>query len=272
MERKRGFMKDDVWERILHEYIVPYKHVNSDRCPPTFIPHKDGEPLLNNSLQSRLNDIARSVPDMKIDIYSHGLMLPRLAKQGRDFMQFLATLPNRVRYMMSYHPYNHDNTENDYTNVVQYMQEILKNPPPNVEFITVSHKSKWVSEEMQQAWKRTWEGLPITVHCNAAINPWTGLIESDLKFNGCPYADFGHWFFGATGNVIVCCLDLEEEIVLGNVMKDSPKEMFEKTYHFYEMQRKVTAAKGRPLHAVCDDCYGFKRRDRVADLLQLGAK
>jgi len=263
MERERAFMSDDVWNTILHNYIVPYRHVNSF-CPPTFIGHKDGEPLLNKKLPDRLLSLAQEVPDMRIDIYSHGLLLPKWRDRGKDFMAFLGSLPNKVRYLMSFHPRNHDWTENNYDPVVDYLCGVLRNPPPNVEFITTSHKSRWVTAEMQESWREKWTGLPITVHCNCSINPWTGRIESDVKFNGCPYGDFGHWFFGVTGNVIACCLDLEEEIVLGNVMRDSPVELFRRTEEFYAQQRRDYADKRRPANGVCDDCFGYDRQDRMS--------
>lgn len=271
MARDRSFMSDEVWDAILNLYVVPYRHTNSF-CPPTFIGHKDGEPLLNKRLPDRLRDLSLAAPDMKIDIYSHGLMLPKWRDRGEDFFGFLATLPNRVRYMMSYHPYNHDNSKNDYTLVVDYLRRVLRNPPPNVEFITVSHKSKWVSDELQELWRSIWHGYPITVHSNCSINPWTGRMEdiATCHYNGCPYADFGHWFFGATGNIIACCLDLEEEIILGNVLSDDPAEMFAKTDAFYAEQRRLLAEHLVPGHQVCYNCFGHKRNDEVGRLVQLG--
>lgn len=267
MERNRAFMDNEVWEAILNKYVVPYRHVNSF-CPPTFIGHKDGEPLLNKRLDSRLSDIAAVAPDMKIDIYSHGLLLPKWKERGQDFFEFLATLPNKVRYMMSYHPYNHDNSVNDYRETVKYLKTVLQNPPSNVEFITVSHESKWVPKEVQDGWRYTWAGLPITVHCNTSINPWTGRMEdiATCHYNGCPYADFGHWFFGVTGNIIACCLDLEEEIVLGNVLTDNPVEMFAKTEAFYTEQRRILEAKELHPRGVCRNCFGQKREDTLVQL------
>ena len=206
---------------------------------------------------------------MHVDIYSHGLMLPKWRDRGQDFFDLLARLPNRVRYMMSYHPRNHDDSVNDYYEVVRYLSGILLDPPANVEFVTVSHRSRWVSEDMQESWRLTWAGLPITVHKNCSINPWTGLMEDQATchYDGCPYADFGHWFFGATGNIIACCMDLEEEIVLGNVLRDNPAEMFDKTSAFYERQRQIHEDKGKVDHQVCANCFGQKRED---SLVQLG--
>lgn len=273
MERSRAFMSDEVWNIILHRYIVPYKDYNR-HCTPTFIGHKDGEPLLNKKFTERLKDLSNVCPDMNIDIYSHGLMLPKLAAQGRDLFKFLSTLPNHVRYLMSYHPLNHDNTVNYYEETIKYLQTVLLNPPPNVEFITVSHKSKWVSEDTQRAWRECWEGLPITVHSNCSLNPWTGRIEEEgtTKFNGCPYGDFGHWFFGVTGNIIACCLDLEEEIVIGNVLKEDPEIMFNATEGFYRDQRKALSDGRKPLYDVCMNCFGYERPSIPQELISLGVK
>ncbi len=271
MVRERTFISDEVWDAVLHKYVVPFRHINAF-TPPTFLPHKDGEILLNKRLPDRLLDLSVAAPDMKIDIYSHGLMLPTLAKAGRDFFEFLSTLPNQVRYMMSYHPRNHDDSVNDYTQTIIYLRNVLRDPPKNVEFITVSHKSKWVPESDQLSWKAMWTGLPITVHCNTSINPWTGLMEdvATCHYNGCPYADFGHWFFGVTGNVIACCLDLEEEIILGNVLHDDPAEMFTKTEAFYAEQRRILDAKELHPRGVWRNCFGQKRDDNSLLQLDLG--
>lgn len=259
MVRKRQFMSDEVWQAILNLYVLPFKNLHGN-CPPTVIIHKDSEPLIDRKLPQRLRDIAAVAPDMKIDIYSNGVLLPKWRDRGEDFFELLASLPNRFRYLMSYHPYNHDGSKNDYTKVVEYLREVLRDPPHNVEFITSSHRSKWVSDKLQELWQAVWHGYPITVHSNCSLNPWTGRIEEEgtVQFRGCPYGDFGHMFFGCTGNVIACCLDLEEEIVFGNVMRDSPVEMVGKLEEFYADQRA-----GNVRYPVCANCFGKKREDVV---------
>lgn len=264
MERKREFMRPEVWTTILQKYILPYKHINTPKDGrPTLISHKDGEPLLDKLLPDRLKEVSDACPDMNIDTYSHGLMLPSWRKRGRDFIAFLASLPNRCRYLMSYHPYNHDGSVNDYTGTFAYIREVLASPPKNVEFIMVAHISKQADEQAILAWKQSWEGLPVTVHANVSINPWTGLIEDPhvSAFNGCPYGDFGHWFFGVTGNVIACCLDLEEQIVFGNVMVDDPAEMFAKVDAFYADQRARVVK-----HTVCNNCHGLPAAPKLQQL------
>lgn len=274
MERKREFMSMEVWQTIIDRYVVPYKEYQSlaypahnNTCKATIIPHKDGEPLLGKKHIDMLRYASEKCPDINIDTYSHGLMLPKWKDRGQDFIEFLGTLPNRCRYLMSFHPYNHDGSINDYTETIRYLRNVLKNPPKNVEFITVSHKSKYVSDYIQDNWRSEWAGLPITVHCNASLNPWTGRIEEEgtVAFNGCPYGDFGHMFFGVTGNVIACCLDLEEEIVFGNVMVDEPARMIEKLESFYADQRAKVVT-----HSVCNNCHGLPQS--AERLLSLGVK
>lgn len=265
MERERKFMDRAVWTTILNKYVLPYKDVNTPAGNrPTLIPHKDGESLLNKQFLDLLQEASDTVgAGMNIDVYSHGLMLPVWRKRGKDVFEFFRSLPNRVRYLMSYHPYNHDGSVNDYTDTFAYMREVLANGPKNVEVIMVAHISKQADEQAILAWKESWVGLPVTVHANVSINPWTGLIDDPhvSKFNGCPYGDFGHWFFGVTGNLIACCLDLEEEIVFGNVMVDEPQAMFDKVQEFYRAQTRREVA-----YPVCNNCFGLPQAPKLQQL------
>ncbi len=264
MGRKRAMMSPDVWETILRKYVIPYRHINAHLNRPTLIPNKDGEPLLNKRLPALLQKSAEFVPDMALSIYSHGLMLTL------DFIEFLNRLPNPVRLLVSFHFYNHDGSQNDYARTTALLRHVFSNPKhENIEFILVSHVIGVMTEEKLLAWKETWRHFidtgRVTVHANAAINPWTGLISAPglSHHNGCPYSNFGAMFFGATGNVIACCMDLEEEIVFGNVMRDDPQAMFETVGEFYAAQ-----ARREVKHAACHDCFGLPPAPRP--LLQLG--
>lgn len=274
MSRERKMMSPEIWDAILSKYVVPFKNYGGEReSPPTIIPHKDGEALLNKNFPAFLRSVGDADPSFKIDIYSHGLLLPKKP----DFIPFLGTLPNKVRLMVSFHFFNHDGTKNDYAELTHYLRGLIDAAqiPRNVELIIVSHEIAPMTADLLAAWKSGW--LPYlgphlsAVHCNASINPWTGLMEdvATCHYDGCPYADFGHWFFGATGNVVVCCMDLEEEIILGNVMVDDPAKMLAKTEEFYAEQRRIREDKSRLKHEVCRNCFGMGVRN---DLVQLGTK
>ena len=270
MKRKRQFMAREVWDTILHKYVVPYRDLNVHLSPPTIIPHKDGEPLLNKKYPELLRSIADLDPTLKIDIYSHGLLLKR------EFIDYLGTLPNNIRLLISFHFYNHDGTQNDYSRTTRVLWDLFHSneQPKNVEFILASHVVRPMTLERLEVWKGIWTGPieqgRVTVHANAALNPWTGLIEEPgtIEFHGCPYSEFGHMFFGATGNVIACCMDLEEEIVFGNVMKDDPAEMVDKVREFYANQQRIQRGDAPLVHEVCRNCFGLGTRQDT--LVQLG--
>jgi len=248
-------MKLETFEAILTKYVIPYKHMN-EHCPPTVIMHKDGEPWLNKRLPDMLRMVAEKDPSLKIDIYTHGLQFKR------EHWDLLESLPNKVRMLVSFHFNNHDGTTNDYTEADKLLRTCIADAK-NVEVILVSHLIRPMTQEQLDAWKATWTSqFPnLVVHTNAHINPWTGRIEEPgaSHFLSCPYGDFGHMFFGATGNVIACCMDLEEEIVFGNVFDDDPADMVEKLVGFYA---DVTDKKLD--HQVCRYCLGVEQRPEGA--------
>lgn len=270
MERKGQYMSREVFDTILNRYILPYKDMNKF-CPPTVIPHKDGESTLHKDYDAYIKAISDADPSLKIDIYTHGLTLPK--KSG--FLEFLGSLPSQLRMLLSFHFYNGDGSANNYGPTDRLLRHYLDHDkwPRNVELILTSHIIKPMTAERLAGWKETWQhyidqGRISAVHANVSINPWAGRMEdvATCHYNGCPYADFGHFFFGVTGNIIACCLDLEEEIILGNVMDDDPADMFLKTEAFYAEQRKILEEKRRVAHPVCANCYGQKREEPLLQL------
>lgn len=225
-----------------------------NRCAghqPTIILHKDGEPLLNHNLTTFIKMISYADPKLKIDIYTNGLLLTE------EFIRFLGTMPNPIWLLVSFHFYNYDETGNDYESTNEVLLKALDYKPSNVDLIFVSHVTRFINERRLLAWQGFWKmeassrNVKLEVHINPHINPWTGLIDEPncVKFGGCPYADFGHIFFGATGNVVPCCMDLEEQITFGNIQKDDPAEVIEKLKFFYEGLNKKEL-----LPPLCERC------------------
>lgn len=258
MQRERTMMSLETFKVILERYVIPFKDINRRDCPPTLIMHKDGEPFLNKKLPEMLTMIGMADPTLKIDIYSHGLLLTK------EKLELLNTLPNKVRLLISFHFYNHDGSTNDYTKTTALLHEAFSGPTrryENIEIILVSHLIRPMTPAMLEQWRSQWQEAiskqRVVVHANVNINPWTGLIEEPgiSAFPSCPYGDFGHWFFGATGNLIACCMDLEEEIVFGNVHSADPETMLQTVSKFF---RDVTAKKLD--HQVCRYCLGVDKR------------
>lgn len=264
LQRKRTFMTDEVWNTIVNKYIGPYRYYKNNRVRPTVIPHKDGEPLLDKKLRNRIEHVSRLYPDVSFSIYTNGLLLKR------EFIEFLGTLRNHVRLLVSFHFFNHDGSTNNYAPVSTLLRKCIHEfKPPNVELIFASHLMPPATMEMLEEWAASWRPEVstgrLTVHANVRINPWTGLIDGNQLHGHCPYDTFEGIFFGVTGNVIACCMDLEEEIVFGNVLTEDPAKMVGSVEAFYAAQRRREVN-----HSVCNNCFGLPTTK--TKLIPLGIK
>lgn len=228
MKRKLQIMPEEVFDKLLNEYIIPMR-------PSTSILHKDGDCLFHPHIREYMGKIDEAITT-KFDIYTNGLKLTS------HFVEFLSGLKNKTRILISYHSHNADGSENDYTKIDEEIIKCLDVRAPNVEFVMTTHITELATAESKEAWKAFWTGIsrnyPLftAVHVNNCINPWTGLIKqaNTVHFDACPYADFGHLFIGVTGNVIPCCMDLEEEMVFGNIMQESSETILARVKIFYE--------------------------------------
>jgi len=172
----------------------------------------------------------------KVDIYTNGKLL------RKELIGFLGSFHNRFSILVSFHLYNYDGKKNDYEEIGERLLECLSVGATNVEFILATHSTDLTSEEELTEWKKYWEEKQklfprlTGVHVNTAINPWTGLIEqkNTITFPACPYADGEHLFVGVTGNIIPCCMDLEEEVIFGNVADDNLSKVMIERDRFYK--------------------------------------
>jgi len=227
MKRIQTTMSDEVFYKILL-YIKDIK-------PQTVIMHKDGEPLIHPKLFDYMKEID-SIYTTKFDIYTNGILLKP------EFVSKLGELNSVVSILLSFHFYGFNETRVDYTKTNKALLDILADCPKNVQFVFVTHVTDLIEKDELDRWKAFWDGVMkerralTAVHANPHINPWTGLIKqkNTIKFDGCPYADGQHMFFGVTGNILACCMDLEEQIVFGNVMYDSPDFIMFKRNEFYK--------------------------------------
>lgn len=253
MKRKQTIMDDNVFDVIFNKYILNLKN-EEERLgyPPTIIFHKDGETLLHPNLRDYMLRISAHRPNYRYNLYTNGLLLTE------DFIDFLSTLPNDIWLFISFHFYNYDGKRNNYDKLENLMFKILnsQNPYDNIKFVFTSHVTRFITKDDLNIWGQIWynkvpEGR-LTIGINDHINPWTGLIKEEncVTFDACPYADFGHLFIGVTGNVIPCCMILEEDVILGNVMVDSPEDIYKRLDNFYSKLRK------REFTGICRKCIG----------------
>lgn len=235
MQRYRQWMTMDVYEAILAKVLMRYSF-------DTVIPHKDGESLLYPHIMPAIATMAR-VHRGKFTIYTNGTHFTK------EFYDFIRTLPNRFEVFMSFHfvgfaskRFDEDRTKDyDCSSGAEALMAALREPDEKIEFAVSSHVTKWVDVEKAEAWKHEWDDVAKTytqlrgVHLNTNINPWAGHIDAGtVSFPSCPYGDGGHLFVGVTGDVIPCCMDLNHELVQGNLMTDDMDAIMERRRQFYE--------------------------------------
>jgi len=230
MKREQSHMDRKTFEAIINKIIIPLN-------PETIILHKDGEPLLHPKFEEFVEDIC-DVSFAKIDIYTNGILLnPKLIKH-------LSKFQNRIWILISFHFFMADGSKVEYDN--NHIMNCIEQAGDNVEFVMASHLNDLVERSFLEEWQNYWISKMENyshlkaVHLNTAINPWTGLIKqrNTIRFTGCPYADGEHLFIGAEGNVLACCMDLEEEISFGNIKREEFGEVMALRQGFYKNIQK----------------------------------
>lgn len=234
MKRKRQDMTIETFDVILENYIKPLEGVR-----PAVILHKDGEPLLNENLIYFIQRIADVRPDIKIDIYTNGLLLTE------DFVKFLGTINSSVRILVSFHFFQVTNQEPSFiTKNETVLIKCLAQNHDNIDYVFVTHEFDSVDRKKLDQWKQNWVNrvtrFPnrlLNVAINDHINPWTGLIQDShtIKIDTCSYSSFEHLFIGSTGNILPCCMDIDEVLALGNIMTTGKQLLFDRISHFYSL-------------------------------------
>ena len=229
MRRKRTHMSEDVFNVILAKYI------EQPMQPETVILSKDGEPLLCPNIREYIKKIC-NVSKAKIVIYTNGLLLTE------DFIIFLNECNNHFQMLVSFH---YEQTPGKdmipiYNKVEETLMKCINMKFHNIDFVVTSHILSTSDEMLLKRWENRWKIVKnhcpqlTGVHLNSHINHWTKLIEEgNVKFDNCPYGDGEHLFIGNTGNILPCCMTLEEGLTIGTI-NDDPTMIFEKQAEFYK--------------------------------------
>ena len=242
-------MQEPVFLRVL-ELIQQYD-------PQTVILHKDGEPLMCPNFKDYFRRIVE-VTGNKIDLYTNGILLTP------DIIKHMSVVNNgnKIWILVSFHRHGYTKSGE----IVYYdMEESERNlracvelNEPNIEFIVTTHKTDLADDKGSHEFYVKWVNVSIqhpnlkAVHVNACINHWAGRVTQQKEmahFYACPYADSMHFFVGITGNVIPCCVDMEEEIVFGNILSDPIEEIMSKREVFY---KNITRKEAE--HQLCQRC------------------
>jgi radical SAM protein with 4Fe4S-binding SPASM domain len=249
MERPLEHMSEEVFQSL--ERLITFYEEQEPLT--TMILHKDGEPLLCPTFDDYFARIAERTP-AKIDLYTNGYLLkPERVQSMSDNAK-----RNKIWILVSFHNFKHDGTRYDLTKVEENLRACLDLDVPNIEFIISMHKLDLTDEQWTHDFYVKWTNISIqksqlkAVHVNTCINHWAGRVKQEQEmahYVACPYMDASHMFIGVTGNIMPCCMDMDEEIVFGNILDDDRIGIMERRTEFY----KKHEAREAP-HTLCSKC------------------
>ncbi len=237
MQRYRQGMTIDTFEAVLTKVVAGHRW-------ESITLHKDGEPLLYKHIKDAFRTISQAHRG-SFDLYTNGTHLTK------EFYDFAASLPNKWRFLVSFHFHDPDGGRYSVERGTRVLADCLADPQPNIELIATTHLTKYASPAEAEEWRAGWSTYPnLTTHVNPNLNPWAGHIDGGTTtFSSCPYGSAEHLFIGVTGNVVPCCLDLNEDLALGNVVTDPLPEIMAKRAALYESTLKPETR--TPLCGVC---------------------
>jgi MoaA/NifB/PqqE/SkfB family radical SAM enzyme len=250
MERPLAHMSEEVFSKFLDMI----DHYEAGKPLRTIILHKDGEPLMNPKFLEYYGRIAEHTK-AKLDLYTNGCLLtPEIAQRMHD-----VSPDNHKWILVSMHQFKHDGTKYDLSEVERNLLECVKLRLPKIEYIIAMHKLDQTDDRDTTEFYIKWTNIALqygkaisAVHVNTSINHWAGRVKQQQEmahFYTCPYMDAAHLFIGNTGNILPCCIDRDEEILLGNILRDPMEVIMMNRQLFYE---KLNAREVE--HPLCSRC------------------
>lgn len=220
LSRNKSHMSLNIFERILNNFIGE---------ATTVILSKDGEPFLHPQFEvivKKLNSVYKG----KIDIYTNGSFL------SEGIVDFLGSLDNDIHIFVTEHPIGRNRSQIDhcYKTRNNTIKAIAKHYN-NLTFYLTLHSITKNRELDEKIWQDYWEmekqhhSNIKAIHLNKNINPWLGFIKEGKTtiFSKCPFIEYPFLCFGVTGNALACCIDLNEELIIGNISNDTKTTILE---------------------------------------------
>lgn len=250
MERKLAHMSEEVLEKLLS--LIDLYDAEEEKLT-TIILHKDGEPLMCPSFKEYFARIAERT-QAKLDLYTNGiLMTPDIVQSMSD-----SARKNKIWILVSFHNFKYDGTRYDLSRIERNLKACLDLGLPNIEFIISMHKLDQTDEAWTRDFYAKWTNISFerknlkAIHVNTCINHWAGRVQQQqemARYPVCPYMDSAHMFIGVTGNVMPCCMDMEEEIVFGNLLEDDLSNILSVRENFYKQHNEREIP-----HPLCSKC------------------
>ncbi|MDP2924022.1 MAG: radical SAM protein [Candidatus Omnitrophota bacterium] len=249
-KRKEGFIDFELFKKIIDE-SKPYG-------PRHFILHKDGEPLLHPKIADMVSYIKKSNPKNTVYISTNGLFLTRemvivLMEAGLDQLHISIGAVNEETYLKIRGGSLKQLEDNIIGAITVKKEKNLKKPVITLQIIRMQETLKEI-----ESFIKKWKIYDVRFSVPSFLN-WGG-IKTDLSLDKQKpvrrYPCHTLWLSPSInwdGMVSICCIDWNEEEVLGNVKERSLAQIWQgekikqyRTYHLTKQYSKI------PICAYCN--------------------
>ena len=214
----------------------------------TLILSKDGEPLMHPDFGDLFSYVVGKYAG-KIDIYTNGVFLTN------DILDILGSVPNNISIFVTDHTVSREGTQ-DSTKTLANFTNAVDREYTNISLNLTKHAFNGQTKE-DANWLRTWNVYKhdhpnvAAIHLNQHKNSWAGFVGTE-KYNSCPFIEYEFVGVGITGNVTMCCLDLNEELVAGNILTDTKEDILSSRHNY----KQLIIAKDITTLNPCKRCIG----------------
>ncbi len=223
--RKIGFISFELFKKIIND-------CHGRRLYRLWL-HKDGEPLLHPQI-AKLYKYAKNNCDVQdLRLTTNGILLKGkvacdLLKVGLDHVTISLDSLKRETYKKVKGVDAYDIVEENARNFIE-MRNDMGLDKPNIELKTILMTETWAEVlNFRRKWRGVADSTPVRI-----MNTWAGGVDSEssykLKHPKEPHPCFFLWnnlVIGWSGKASVCCVDWNEEMVVGNVKDQSIYEIY----------------------------------------------
>lgn len=197
--------------------------------PRSYFLFKDGEPFMHKDIIEMIRVIKESHKGNKIYISTNGHLLNSELQDAMislkvDNINFSVDNASPEGYRKIRGADLACVEEN--VNKLMEMKRSRKSPYPHIAIHFVRHKN---NEHEVESFKKKWSGKDLTLKF-MYFNTWTGHFPDEAVINkGKRYPCFSLWMFPSInwdGKVSICCVDWNENEIIGDLNKDSFKDIW----------------------------------------------
>ncbi len=227
----------------------------------TYRPFLTNEPFVDNRMPEIVRYIKENDPTARVEFNTNGELVTEqmsidLLEAGVDIMRFSIDGLNRETYEPSRLGVNYDRVMERTQRFLQLWDEggYRDKVFTEVRMIEVPENTHEV-----QAYRDFWQPKCTEVLITQLYQwPWTGQKRHDVVMKPCLKV-LDELFFYSNGNATVCCWDVHERAVVGNVLEQSVTEIWES--YAANCLRDILDDGRRDLIHLCSRCNAYKDYD-----------